>query len=741
VAPQVGEWIGLGPTRMGRASTGVLFSIAIEASDPNVIYVSSPFSGVWKTEDGGGSWVAVGDNFPGLPPSGLAVAAVACDPSTPGRVYALLQANQLYRSDDRAASWHHIGAGAAGVAPAVTELIVDATEPLILHFRGNGACWLSNSGGVYWQPTKLGNASCLVLDPTNPKVVYVGIPGDGIYRSVDGGFSGDAGFTNLTTPGATINSLAFANVNDVKVALTSADPSTIYARLQRHLEADVYRSTDGGASWELRSTPPVYSALIGADAANAGTVYLAGVDFYRSDDGGQTWTMKPGAHVDHHYLATDPTDPAIIYTACDGGIYRSPNRADSWQFIGDGLANALFYDLAVAATDPTATIGGTQDNGTVLYDGSSSAWRQILGGDGATVTIDPTNAEVMYAMNQGPSTIAQSTDGGASFHNIAAGLPDGPLCFNCHFQVHPKQTNILLASCTSLWWTQQPGTPWSELFTPPDSPNDVVFRSAVDPSTDTYYAATSRGRIYAAVGGAGWGLVFSHPKGARCTDLVIDPNDTNLAYAAFGAVGPEMVYRLRRVAPAPAPLEATAIATGLEYGLYIRTLAVDAMAPFTIYVGTPRGVFRGRSQSNTDAPVWTSYSNGMPPADVRALRVQPTTGVMRAATFGRSAYEVYTDDPVGSLLETVGHITFFRAHEVGSGYGKPPNFLDCEVIVLLAEQPGRAFGFKLRADPEQRTRTEMLDLLRAAFVAERPVRLDYVKAGPRVGEIIRVATP
>jgi len=89
----------------------------------------------------------------------------------------------------------------------------------------------------------------------------------------------------------------------------------------------------------------------------------------------------------------------------------------------------------------------------------------------------------------------------------------------------------------------------------------------------------------------------------------------------------------------------------------------------------------------------------------------------------------------------VGHITFLRAHELGSGYGKPPNFLDCEVIVLLAEEPLRAFGFKLRADAEEPTRREMFDLLRSAFIAERPIRLDYVTTGPQVGEIIRVANP
>ena len=59
--------------------------------------------------------------------------------------------------------------------------------------------------------------------------------------------------------------------------------------------------------------------------------------------------------------------------------------------------------------------------------------------------------------------------------------------------------------------------------------------------------------------------------------------------------------------------------------------------------------------------------------------------------------------------------------------------------MLLAEEPLRAFGFKLRADQDEPTRREMFDLLRSAFVTERPVRLDYVKTGPRVGEIIRVA--
>ena len=538
VPPSVAEWVPIGPGRIGAASTGVLFSIAIDPADPALIYVASPFCGVWKTEDAGLSWRVVGDS---LPPE-LPVAALASDPSTPGRIYALLQAGQLYRSEDGAASWTHVdqvGYGLGGVTPAVTDLIVDPSRPQVLHARNEAGCWRSGDGGQTWRITFSGTSfTTLVLDQLQPDVLYAGTASGSVYRTLNGGL--DWNFLPLPFS---------ANVYDTKVALTPANSQRIYVRLQKHLQADVYTSFDGGASWTLRSSPAIYTELIAADDQDEGIVYLAGVDFYRSDDGGVNWVTKPGAYVDHHRLAKDPNDPRTIYTASDGGIYKSINRGDSWQFIGDGLENVLFYDLALSATQPHVAIGGTQDHGTVRYDGASSVWREILGGDGATVAIDPTDGNIMYAMNQYATTIAQSTDGGASFRNIADGLPTGAVCFNLHFQVHPTTTNILLASCSSLWWTQQPGAPWSQLFTPPD--NDIVARSAVDPRNDIYYAATARGRLYAAVSGNDWQLVFSHPDGAGFRDLVIDPKDTSLIYASFGRFEAGRVYRLRRLVHTP----------------------------------------------------------------------------------------------------------------------------------------------------------------------------------------------
>jgi len=148
--------------------------------------------------------------------------------------------------------------------------------------------------------------------------------------------------------------------------------------------------------------------------------------------------------------------------------------------------------------------------------------------------------------------------------------------------------------------------------------------------------------------------------------------------------------------------------------------------------------FNNSAANHSDTRDWAGDTNDSFNESSGTGVVNPVTAVdlqvMDVIGYGRV-------NPIGSLIETVGHVTFLRAHELGSGYGKSPNFLDCEVIVQLAEEPLRAFGFKLRADANQPARTEMFDLLRSASIAHRPVRLDYHTIGPRAGEIIRVANP
>ena len=154
------------------------------------------------------------------------------------------------------------------------------------------------------------------------------------------------------------------------------------------------------------------------------TVYITGVNLYRSTDGGANFSALSGTHADNHIFVNDPMTSGVIYAGDDGGIYKSTDRGNNWNFFAEGVANTEFYDIADAPTAANIVIGGLQDNGVVKYDGSSTVWNQLGGfGDGATVGIDATNAQMLYGMGQGIDSLALSTDGGNSFQSIAGGLP------------------------------------------------------------------------------------------------------------------------------------------------------------------------------------------------------------------------------------------------------------------------------------------------------------------------------
>jgi len=224
------------------------------------------------------------------------------------------------------------------------------------------------------------------------------------------------------------------------------------------------------------------------------------------------------------------------------------------------------------------------------------------------------------------------------------------------------------------------------------------------------------------------------------TDIEIDSENPAIVYVSLGGGFGGRVFRLKRSStnPTTATMASQPITSDLPNGLTVQTLAVDLMLPFTIYAGTNRGVFRGRSMDNGLTWSWTSYNNGMPATDIRDLEVHTVTGVIRAASFGRSAFEVNTDSPLGSVLSAEGKVTFLRVHDEGTGFGPPTDFLDAEVIVVLDSTPGRGFGFTLRNDSDAADHRGMLDVLRSAFRQDRTVRLDYIRTGIRNGRIIRV---
>lgn len=93
---------------------------------------------------------------------------------------------------------------------------------------------------------------------------------------------------------------------------------------------------------------------------------------------------------------------------------------------------------------------------------------------------------------------------------------------------------------------------------------------------------------------------------------------------------------------------------------------------------------------------------------------------------------------IGAVRADTGILTMLRAHEIGSGFGPPTDFIDAEIIFQLTGQPGFTYGLNLRADGKEASHRAMLDLLRDAFNSARRIRVEYSVNSPTTGRVIRI---
>ena len=459
-APDVDRWVSIGPEQMTDAedhgygwddSSGRLSTLVIDPTDPATMYAGAQSSGVWKTVDGGQSWQPISDA------ATLSVAGLALDPSLPSRLYLVTRSSGVYRSIDSGTSWTQIStadllaivhAGAFVIHPADPTRLFVASDQGVQRSTDSGGTWALSLAG--------GPATALVADPAAPGRLYAAIFHEtdetvaGIFRTDD---FGDHWGELTGCPGGGLPQSAGALV---RFAL---DGARLYASFRGASDFRVLRTTDVGCSiggrlesaWEL-GLAPRRRHLQGAVERHVG-------------EPRRPRRRLPGRH---RLLALDQLGRQLLgrrlprrtarRRALRSPLLRrrsdirerhlhaqrrqhlplgEPRRRGSFQWVGHGLRNGEYYDHALAATDPDLVIGGTQDNGTLKHGPASDVWRMVLGGDGATVAVDPTDSDVIYAMNQYASSIARSTNGGGGFSNIADGLPEGTICFNLHFQVHP----------------------------------------------------------------------------------------------------------------------------------------------------------------------------------------------------------------------------------------------------------------------------------------------------------------
>ena len=398
------------------------YDLAAAPSDPRICYVTDLFR-TYRTLDGGQTWAQVNSIAAGngaWESRGLDVTThygLVWDPFEPRRVFVPSTDIGLFRSEDGGATWIGSSTGVprswrntaywVALDPEVKGLVWGAFSgthdlPRPKMFRRTdpasflGGVAVSTDGGRHWTPSNAGMAESAVthvlLDPRSPKgnrTLYAAAFGRGVYKSVDNGRTW-ALKNNGLAPDPRQQPFAWRLVLD--------EVRTLYLVVARRSErgrigdADdgaLYKSIDGAEHWTPLPLPKGTNGPNGltVDCRDPRRLYLSawgvatpggdtGGGVFVSADGGQTW-RRATIDAQHVYDVTiDPRTPDVMY-ACgfDQGVYRSTDRGDTWQRIR-GFNFKWGQRVAIDPADPAqiyvTTFGGGVWHGPAAGDPSST---------------------------------------------------------------------------------------------------------------------------------------------------------------------------------------------------------------------------------------------------------------------------------------------------------------------------------------------------------------------------------
>ena len=383
------RWRAIGPANQA----GRIPMVVGIPGDRSTYYVGSAAGGLAKTTNGGVTFTQLFDDKDNASIGDLAIA-----PSNPNILYlgtgegnprnSASIGDGVYKSTDAGRTWRKLG---LENTEKVARIRIDATNPDIVYVCALGKTWgpseerglyKSTDGGRTWKRVlfkdTLTGCSDVDLDPGSSDVVYAGMHrhqrypwyftsggGEtGLYKSTDGGET----WEKLTGKGNG-RGLPEGDMDRVGVSIHRANPDVVYMISETKTEGELWRTDDGGRTWRTVNRDPninfrpFYYSDVRADPKNPNVVYTLSGSLYKSEDGGRTFqTIRADIHGDHQAMWIDPTDPNYLLEGSDGGWQVSYDAAKSFEVVNT-ISFAQFYHLNYDMEKPYNICGGLQDNG------------------------------------------------------------------------------------------------------------------------------------------------------------------------------------------------------------------------------------------------------------------------------------------------------------------------------------------------------------------------------------------
>ena len=253
------------------------------------------------------------------------------------------------------------------------------------------------------------------------------------------------------------------------ILVDPGSPATIYAGATLSGSTRIYRTGDGGATWSLRQTIPVYCIPSFVAGASAGAALVAcGTHLLRTNDAGLTWQDVPNPFTEPTRLTAGPAGSLFAYGPTH--IFKSVNGGTTWNAVGNPLPCAGMNTLRVDPTNASVFVagagfvfgsGGLTCGGVYRSTNAGNTWTpSSLSGVSVTdLVFDPVSPARVYACAG----------------NLGSSFPRG-----------------------GVYASLDGGADWSDLFLPALG----AFRLALSDSGHTLYAATSLG-VYTLAGAGG----------------------------------------------------------------------------------------------------------------------------------------------------------------------------------------------------------------------------------------------
>jgi len=674
------NWEFSGPTNVG----GRITDIEILRTEPTTFYAGAASGGVFKSEDSGITWIPIFDDELALSIGDIAVAPSNEDiiyvgtgePNAGGGSIAY-DGYGVYKSDNRGATWNHVGLEEIG---STGKIIVHPDNPDKVYVAAMGnlfsngperGLFHSIDGGENWEKILFINDSTgiidLVIHPVNPDILYAaawqrvrradkrayGGPSSGIYKSIDGGNTWDELTSGL--PGA---------AGRIGITISPSNPNILHAVYEDEnsgLLKGIFSSHDNGNSWQPLNTSdildPPYMYWFGkivAHPSDTNTIYIASLDMYKSTNGGMNWfPVFSGAHLDQHTLAFHPDDPEIVLLGNDGGVYLSPNGGNNFDHLNT-LPITQFYSCEIDHSFPNRLYGGAQDNGTVrTITGKTNDWRNIYGGDGFRVRVDPENNQFVYAEYQ-YGAFGRSTSGGEWFNDAVAGINQGDrFNWNTPYILDPNNPAILYLGSHRLYKSINRAQSWLSIspdLTEHNVPLGLNFSTITSISASSLngqilFVGTDKGNVQVSSdGGNSWTLVSENLPDRWVTSVVADPFDEATAYVTLSGYrygeSVSHIFKTNDLGQTWSDI------SGDLPDMPINDLIVTPILGH-LYIATDIGVLN----STDDGLHWELAGNELPNLVVTDLTYHAPDNLLVAATYGRGMYKISPEDEITAVQQ------------------------------------------------------------------------------------------